>query len=150
MSSCRSGQREAADFVRENGFVADENAEGSARKAADFVLRAMLKIADEARQASRKGEPIPPRHIFAERHQMNLVVDKIQRAIGVEQRGAVVRADPAAGQRLPIHHANQEAAACAARNACARGPENARPATKTAPGLPATQPRREFFAPRRC
>src|SRR6202030_3034044 len=78
----------------------------------------MLKIADEARQLFGKEEPFSPGHILAKRHKMNLVVDEVLRATWAKENCAVVRANPAGGQRLPIDHADQKAPSAAARDMC--------------------------------
>src|SRR5229473_6969674 len=83
-------------FARENGFVSNENAEWTARDASYFELRAVLKISDKTGDIAGESQPFPPRHIFAERHQMYFVVKKIQRTHGIQQRRAVGRSNPAA------------------------------------------------------
>ncbi len=70
----------------------------------DFSLRAVLEIADQPRQIPGKEKPIAPGHVFAERDQVNLVINKIQFASGAQQRRTVIRSALSVAQRLEVDH----------------------------------------------
>src|SRR5580704_1873895 len=112
----RAGKREAADFIRENRFVANVDAEWAVGNISHLIFRTMLKIADEAGQVLGKKEPIPPGHIFAEGDEMNFVVDKILRAARAEEYCAVVRARPAVSERFEVDDAYQKTIARSTRD----------------------------------
>src|SRR5437588_6382823 len=82
---------ELAYFTGKDRFIADENAIASAVQVEDLALRSRSKVPDFARQLFSEKQEFLQGHIFAEGHQMDLVIAtyhlalRIQDERGVEQ-----------------------------------------------------------------
>src|SRR5579872_7492225 len=85
----RSIPNKLANFIRKNGFVADEHAEFCTARIQRLSRRASGKISDFLGQASRKREHLSERNVLAERHQMNLVITRGPFASGAYKPGRV-------------------------------------------------------------
>src|SRR6185437_7325210 len=61
-------------IIKEDRFIADKDANACAVQVKDFALCAPRKVTDLTSQFVGKKQQTLERHIFAKRHQMNLVI----------------------------------------------------------------------------
>src|SRR5581483_570549 len=80
----RSVAGELANFIREDGFIADENSEFDTTSVQGFARGACVEITDFFCQAAGKREHLLKRQILAEGDEMYLVVTRNPISLGTD------------------------------------------------------------------
>ncbi len=97
----RASGGKAADFAGIDGFVADKDAESfPAWKLAHHVLVPFVETAHVAGDAGNDAMDQRKWLVFAERNEMNFVVDEDALALRVKEQGAVVRQESTRGNNV--------------------------------------------------